>query len=656
MKFERLLGGATCTDASEHLPDARRLTATEVGDGLAWSVAIGELHATRWLWFDALLDGDAWVVFRMDLVEGGADGGRFRLRHALLPHAEARVRLRLSATDQNRWMLDREGAFLKPLCTGDAVDPASVQRIEIRIEAKAPGAVTWEMGPLHLDDAEPAKLDDPALPRGPLIDALGQATWRRWPGRSRDEAEVVARLGEQRAAAGAGAWPDGWSRWGGWTGRRFDAGGWFRTQHEDGRWWLVDPDGCAFWSSGCDCVRASVGATTTGLDKALAWRPGDHAGFEQAGDDGQADFLKANLIRAFGEDWPQAWASVALDTLRRVGFNTVGNWSDHGVAAAAGFPYVRPLALRWPRTPMVFRDFPDVFDPALEQDAADFAGQLLATRDDAAMIGYFLMNEPTWGFAAQTPAHGMLLNTPRCRTREALADHMRSKYGGSEAWARAWGVKATLDDLADGPWRQPLGAAARDDLAAFSTVMVRRQFDALSSACQRVDPHHLNLGARYYTAPPPWALAGMTSFDVFSINGYGRTIRHEAVDTIARQVDRPVMIGEWHFGALDAGLPASGIGHVATQADRGRAYRFYLEDAAANPNCVGVHWFTLYDQSALGRFDGEAYNIGFLDICHRLYEPLAAAARASHERMHEVHAGAVEPFDDAPEHLPMLFC
>ena len=60
-------------------------------------------------------------------------------------------------------------------------------------------------------------------------------------------------------------------------------------------------------------------------------------------------------------------------------------------------------------------------------------------------------------------------------------------------------------------------------------------------------------------------------------------------EKICRVVDRPLMIGEWHFGALDVGLPSTGIGHVPTQADRGKAYRVYLEDAAAKPWCVGVH-------------------------------------------------------------------
>jgi hypothetical protein len=117
----------------------------------------------------------------------------------------------------------------------------------------------------------------------------------------------------------------------------------------------------------------------------------------------------------------------------------------------------------------------------------------------------------------------------------------------------------------------------------------------------------------------------------------------------------PIMVGEWHFGALDVGLPASGIGHVPDQLGRGQAFRVYLEDAAAQPWCVGVHYFTLYDQSAIGRFDGENYNIGFVDTCSRPYAPLAAAARLSHDRLYQVASGEAAPYGDAPEYLPLLF-
>jgi hypothetical protein len=70
---------------------------------------------------------------------------------------------------------------------------------------------------------------------------------------------------------------------------------------------------------------------------------------------------------------------------------------------------------------------------------------------------------------------------------------------------------------------------------------------------------------------------------------------------------------------------------------------------------VGVHYYILYDQSALGRFDGECYNIGFLDVCNRPYEPQCRAARASHERMYDVATATLQPFADAPEYLPKLF-
>jgi hypothetical protein len=147
----------------------------------------------------------------------------------------------------------------------------------------------------------------------------------------------------------------------------------------------------------------------------------------------------------------------------------------------------------------------------------------------------------------------------------------------------------------------------------------------------------------------------MRCFDVFSMNCYENRIRATEMAKIDALLNRPVLVGEWHFGALDVGLPAAGIGAVRDQAARGKAFRVYTEDAAAKPWCIGVHYFTLYDQSALGRFDGENYNIGFMDVCNRSYESLAAAARASHERLYSVASGQAEPFNDAPEYLPKLF-
>jgi hypothetical protein len=318
-------------------------------------------------------------------------------------------------------------------------------------------------------------------------------------------------------------------------------------------------------------------------------------------------------------------------------------------------PYVRPLEATYLSMPLVYRDFPDVYHPDFEGIAAAYADTLRETSDDPAFIGYFLMNEPAWGFAKETPAVGMLFNTPSCASRIALAKYLRERYGDTTALCAAWGFETTFDDIAEGEWRTTLTATAEADLEAFSAMMVERLFGGLSAACRAADPYHLNLGVRYYTIPPAWALYGMGHFDVFSINCYKRCVSDYEMAHVSGAIQRPILVGEWHFGALDAGLPASGIGHVPDQESRGRAYRVYLEDAAAKPWCVGVHYFTLYDQSAIGRFDGENYNIGFLDVCNRPYELLSDAARASHERMYGIADGKLEPYDDAPEYLPRLF-
>jgi hypothetical protein len=46
--------------------------------------------------------------------------------------------------------------------------------------------------------------------------------------------------------------------------------------------------------------------------------------------------------------------------------------------------------------------------------------------------------------------------------------------------------------------------------------------------------------------------------------------------------------------------------------------------------------------------DGENYNIGFIDATGRAYPELVEAAKATHKRLHDVHAGKVPPFSQRP--------
>jgi hypothetical protein len=556
-------------------------------------------------------------------------------------------------------MFPRHGALLKPMAWDDRVDLHRVDRMTLTVMRKADEPIRFCMTPIRMTDQEPPPLTDPLLPKGILVDELGQSTQRDWPGKTKSKEEFAARMRSQIADAPNAKWPEDFSKFGGRkTATPQSATGFFRTHNDGKRWWLIDPQGYPFWSSGVDCVTSSSTAKIHGIEKALAWLPDSTGEYAQAFADNETkdfNFFAANLIRALGPNWRRQWGQTALAHLRQIGFNTVGNWSDWQGASGAGFPFVRPIQFIANKAPYVFRDFPDVFDPAIAGDAEVYAQQLTPTINDPAMIGYFLMNEPQWGFSNNTPAEGMLFNTDRCFCRDELANFLRKKYADDAALTAVWQMPATFAQITAGRWYGQLTDSAKHDLQSFSTVMVDRLFTILTDAAKKIDPNHLNLGARYFIVPPDWALAGMKKFDVFSMNCYAEHVPGEKLEKIALLLDRPTLIGEWHFGALDVGLPASGIGRVKDQTSRGAAFRFYVEQAAALPNCVGVHYFILYDQPTLGRFDGECYNIGFLDTTDRPYEELTQAARKTHERLYTVAAGETPPFDDAPDYLPKLF-
>ncbi len=660
-----LLGGLQRESGSTPIPDAVWYTAGEAGDGVTYELTRGALAGASHLTADFVQDGRFRIVFVIKLEESES-GRTFRFNFAGLSQCSYRVRLPLKLVDQNRWGIDREGAFLKPRVGGDRVDLAQVDRMSISVLRKSPFAARWCMTDFVAAESEPPLIAHPVLPEGKLLDDMGQSTLHEWPAKTKSVQECNARIQRQLEDAPRQRFPETFSRWGGCKSRRLTQGsGFFGVKKDGGRWWLVDPDGYAFWSAGADCVRLDSIAGYSLLEDSLSWLPEDDPDYEDCfesrssptiGELKLMSYQAANMIRAVGVDnWRQKWADIALGQMKRMRFNTVANWSEWEFARAAQFPYVRPMSFRGSRIKTVYRDFPDVFDPNFETDAADYASTLSGTRDDPAFIGYFLMNEPTWGFSSELPAAGMLWNTPECATRKALADWLRGKYSDDATLSAAWKIDTTLDRVAGGAWDKILTSEANADLEQFSVQMATRYFQTISEACRKVDPNHLNLGMRWAGVPPMWAVEGMKSFDVFSMNCYREHVPRDVTDRIHDLLAMPVVIGEWHFGALDVGMPASGIGHVENQTERGKAYRVYLEDAAANPNCVGVHWFTLSEQSALGRFDGENYQIGFLDVCFRPYEEMSDAAIASHEQVYDVAAGNIKPYDDVPEYLPKLY-
>ncbi|TVQ28543.1 MAG: hypothetical protein EA382_01760, partial [Spirochaetaceae bacterium] len=601
-------------------------------EGAPGRVAGVDWAAGRYLVFDAL-DHEEWtlgVVFRLWSADGSSRGDAsapadMHITMGLMPGLPTRLSLPLSALDSQTMFMPRTPGKLKTVIVGERLDPARIVRLELGVmPAHAPQ--TLSITDLRMVDAEP----DYPVPDVKLVDEIGQYTGREWPGKTRSVDEMVAYLNAQYAEASAPAeqFP-GRNRYGGSAAATIDATGFFRTHHDGKRWWLVDPDGAPFFSTGPDCVRPHIECPVDGIESLFRWLPpkeGDYADAWSARTPyGHAffDFGIANLIRAFGADWRDRWEAITARRLRGWGFNTIANWSDRGITRTAGLPYVWPL-VDFPTTKKtIFRDFPDVFDDEFERNATRFAAQLDDFRGDPLLIGYFLRNEPTWAFVrGLNIAEEVLATTDAPASRRALADHLSRRYGGDVAkFNAAWSVGlSSFAELETRiiPHASRASAVAHDDLIAFSRIMIRRYVELPSQACRRVDPDHLNLGMRYAYVASDLLLEGSDCFDVFSINCY-QMDPTDHIDAVGKAVNLPIMIGEYHFGALDRGLVANALRGVESQADRGIGYRYYLERAAANPYCVGAHYFTVADEATLGRYDGENWNIGIEDVCRRPY-------------------------------------
>ena len=69
----------------------------------------------------------------------------------------------------------------------------------------------------------------------------------------------------------------------------------------------------------------------------------------------------------------------------------------------------------------------------------------------------------------------------------------------------------------------------------------------------------MNLGMRWAWVSDPDVVTGWENFDVFSINCYVHDPTAAIQNIVDLGVDLPHVIGEFHFGALDAGPSSTGL-------------------------------------------------------------------------------------------------
>jgi len=421
----------------------------------------------------------------------------------------------------------------------------------------------------------------------PMVDRFGQFKHGEWPGKVHSEKELFAgrdREDAALAASGTSPIPDA-DRFGGWAkGPQLKATGFFRVEKVGGTWWYVDPDGHLFFSQGIDCVVAGQQTGVSKRGRFFEWLPvaddrrfapcrgevnwpAPHGFYSDTNNVPYKtfDFSVANQIRLFGDTWQQTGRERAHRRLRAWGVNTIGNWSDWKVCQLDRTPYVATVH--------------------------------------------------TGGFKKKLPrSKGWWGPLPDVYD-PAYPKHVRAQVRGVARWMK------------NDPWC--LGVFVDNELSwneePETLKAAERYFSVVSSIMKEELPNHLYLGCRFMSdAGAGMYRAAAKHCDVVSVNIYTRIPQ---VRYPADAVDRPVQIGEFHFGALDRGLFHTGLVATANQVERAAAYRAYMNAVIDDPRMVGAHWFQYRDQPFTGRFDGECYQIGFLDVADAPYPEMVAASQ-----------------------------
>jgi hypothetical protein len=480
------------------------------------------------------------------------------------------------------------------------------------------GEPTLEIRNVRLSMEDPGS--DVLEPK-PVVDQFGQWTQDDWPGKVKDLEQLKREWAEEEASLTAGDF--NYCKYGGYRDSKAKATGFFRVEQVDGRWWLIDPDGHRFLSVGASGMGARSGGTRVqGRERYFSAMPPPDLAPTAPGRGGtpsntrQVSFYAWNLFRRFGADWDVKWSELAARRMNSWGLNTGAGrtnkyWEENPK------PYLM-LIRDWQTGPAVM-GVPDVDSKEFVQRVDEAAARQCEPRkNDPYLIGYYIGNEPPWP-GRESDLVDLILAGPDNPTKQGLRKFLQD--GDTAERRHAWAIEE-----------------------------YEKYLRIVNAAVKKHDPNHLNLGIRLansMTSQPSDDVIRMGRlFDVNSQNIYHYDPT-PILERAYRLAGRPILIGEFHNGFPGRGL-AAGLVQVRDEKERGIAYQYYLEHAAASPAFVGASWFIFVDEPVTGRSDGENYNIGFVDVTDRPYPGLVAGLKAAHKRLDAVHSGKLEPFGQKP--------
>ena len=498
------------------------------------------------------------------------------------------------------------------------LDAAAILRVTARVTwaGAKPGQTLTLSRPNGFGSysVDPALLDTLQLP---IVDEFGQDRSQRWPGKV-DSVEELRNDGKRDVALVASSTRPRTqhSIYGGAPGAPTrTASGFFRVEKIDGKWWFIDPEGHLFWSLGVNCAATSSNTRVKGRETLFP---------ESVRHREAVDYYRENVKLKHGDAaWEKNHTDVTLARMMDWGLNTLGVWSASELSAARRVPYTliaHPDLQGIGSIRKMADPFSEGFNNSLNEILADMAAK---HGDSPWLIGVFIENELDWKNGSDL-AEEVLRCGSWVPARKAFVALLQKRYPDIAALNQAWGANyESFDVLRPRTGATPSPAYAKD-LYDFMVLFADTFYGACAAAMDRHLPNHLYLGSRLHGWNPIIMAANSRHCDVISVNAYRYTLDDFSLTT---DVDKPYLIGEFHFGTRDHGVWGAGLTWAADSRNQSDVVQAYLSDALRHPNIIGAHWFQWSGQAVTGRFDGENFGVGLVTIVDRPVEPLVDASR-----------------------------
>ena len=497
------------------------------------------------------------------------------------------------------------------------LDPARISKVVFALESSGPELKLELSGLRGFGYCDPAPLLAPDY--FPFIDTYGQFRYADWPTKIYSPANFNAQRTTEATALKASPRPATWDKYGGFqAGPQLAVSANFRVEKYAGKWWLVDPDGRLFWSHGVDCVGFANTTPVAGRAKFFAEIPQATSANNKV-----ANWYLANLKIKYGDHAEAKAAALVHDRLSAWGLNTVASWSDPNVTGLDKTPYTKMLYIGSPSLAPHLR-LPDPYDASFVASARRaFTAERKTSGTDPWCIGYFIGNELEWRGGPDF-INEVLTAPAKQAGKRALVKLLQQRHATIADLNGAWHTTYASWDSLLTQTNKVDPALALPDFTAFNEELATRYYQTVQTELKRALPEKLNLGSRFNTVNPITVRAAARYCDVVSFNKYETSIRNLKLPD---GVDRPIIIGEFHFPAWDRSFAAKAGCARLSEVQRADGYWYYVSGALENPQIVGTHWFQYLDQPLTGRGDGENYSIGFVDVTDTPYDELTKVTR-----------------------------